>query len=209
MHTLHLAAAATLLAAGTAAAAPKSKPALRPVTVSAAQEASLQRHLQAELPTVFVFLRPDSSVEREFLAEIQGEAKDRVGLRVVHVRTGREPLVRQYDVKETPTAIIYDRRGRVTGRSSQPAEIRAALQKAAGVMRIDWAEEGDPRMDQVERILGRRAAPGILRTMSLKPEYMALVNELAGRAHFSDGFLDRRTKELIATYVSALNECKY
>jgi hypothetical protein len=27
--------------------------------------------------------------------------------------------------------------------------------------------------------------------------------------HFADGHLDRRTKEMIATWVSALNACRY
>jgi hypothetical protein len=29
------------------------------------------------------------------------------------------------------------------------------------------------------------------------------------RVHFSEGHLSRRIKEMIATYVSALNECRY
>ena len=56
---------------------------------------------------------------------------------------------------------------------------------------------------------GRRPVPGILRTMSLQPEYMALISATAQKAHFTDGFLKRRTKEMIATYVSSLNHCKY
>jgi hypothetical protein len=51
--------------------------------------------------------------------------------------------------------------------------------------------------------------PGIMRTMSPKPESMALVQELASMMHFSDGALTRRQKELVATYVSGLNRCKY
>jgi hypothetical protein len=38
---------------------------------------------------------------------------------------------------------------------------------------------------------------------------MDLINKLSRQAHFSDGYLDRRTKEMIATYVSAINKCKY
>jgi hypothetical protein len=38
---------------------------------------------------------------------------------------------------------------------------------------------------------------------------MGLVQELASLMHFSDGFLPRKQKEMIATYVSGLNRCKY
>jgi uncharacterized peroxidase-related enzyme len=38
---------------------------------------------------------------------------------------------------------------------------------------------------------------------------MDRVAGLTDRAHFSNGFLDRRTKELIAMYVSSLNCCGY
>jgi hypothetical protein len=118
-------------------------------------------------------------------------------------------------VTSTPTGIVYDRRGRVVARSGELEPLRAALEKAGTVMRIDWAEEGDPRLEEVIRIRGgvrpegKRVVPGIMRTMSLQPEYMEFVHKLSQKAHFSDGFIDRRTKEMIATYVSALNKCKY
>ena len=38
---------------------------------------------------------------------------------------------------------------------------------------------------------------------------MELMSETAGRAHFSDGYLKHQTKEMIATYVSAINHCKF
>jgi hypothetical protein len=78
-----------------------------------------------------------------------------------------------------------------------------------GVVRIDWAADDDPRMAEVERLLGRRPAGGILRTMSLQPQWLAYINDLSRRAHFADAALDRRTKEMIATYVSGLNDCRY
>jgi len=131
-------------------------------------------------------------------------------LREVRLKTGQEPIVKRHDITQTPTAIVYDRRGRVVKRSSDAAEVREAVKQAGGVMRIDWVQEGDQRYDEVVRILdGRKQIPGILRTMSFKPEYMRYIHELSVKAHFSDGFLKRRTKELIATYVSALNKCKY
>jgi hypothetical protein len=178
--------------------------------VSTGQEVDLLKHLSPERPTVFVFLKPTSTLERDFLESLRRKAGDRIGFGVVQLKSGDEPVAKQYEVKETPTALVYDRRGRLITRSSDAAAIEAAVLKAAQVMRIDWVEEGDPRFDEVVRMLGgRRQIPGILRTMSFKPEFMAHIMDLSGKAHFSDGFLKRRTKEMIATYVSALNQCKY
>ncbi len=163
-----------------------------------------------EKPTVFVFLKPSSTLEQAFLDQLRRDTSAHVGFGIIRLRTGAEPIARQYQVKVTPTALVYDRRGRLVIRSSDAIAIRAAVQKAAAVMRIDWAEEGDPRMEEAIRLReGRLPLPGIMRTMTLKPEYMGLVNDLAQKAHFADGFIDRRTKEMIATHVSALNKCKY
>jgi len=48
-----------------------------------------------------------------------------------------------------------------------------------------------------------------MRTMSLRPEWLKQINELHRMEHQPDTALDRRTKEMIATYVSALNKCKF
>ena len=56
---------------------------------------------------------------------------------------------------------------------------------------------------------GRPEIPGILKCMSLRPELFRGIVELSDRIHFSEGHLTRRLKEMIATYVSALNRCPY
>ena len=56
---------------------------------------------------------------------------------------------------------------------------------------------------------GRPEIPGILKCMSLRPELFRGMVELSDRIHFSAGHLTRRLKEMIATYVSALNRCPY
>ena len=56
---------------------------------------------------------------------------------------------------------------------------------------------------------GQKNVPDILRTMSLRPDYLQGFMAMSMKAQFMDGFIDRRTKELIATYVSAINKCKY
>jgi hypothetical protein len=176
---------------------------------------SLGEYLAPEQPTVVLFMRRGDARQQELLAALRREGGEKTGVRVFYLTTGSEPLARRYEVNRTPTAIVYDRRGRVVARASEVAPLKAAIEKAAAVMRIDWAEEGDPRLEEVIRIRGgvrpegKRVVPGIMRTMSLQPEYMEFIHKLAQKAHFSDGFIDRRTKEMIATYVSALNECKY
>jgi hypothetical protein len=50
--------------------------------------------------------------------------------------------------------------------------------------------------------------PDILRTMSLRPDFLKAIDE-ASRMHFSDGALNRAQHEMIASYVSALNRCRY
>ena len=56
---------------------------------------------------------------------------------------------------------------------------------------------------------GRSEIPGILKCFSQRPDFLEDVMNFSYRVHFSDGNLTRRTKEMIATYVSALNQCPY
>ena len=48
----------------------------------------------------------------------------------------------------------------------------------------------------------------ILQTMSLRPDFLAAI-QAASRMHFTDGALTRAQHEMIASYVSALNHCRY
>ena len=48
----------------------------------------------------------------------------------------------------------------------------------------------------------------ILKTMSLRPDFLAAI-DAASRMHFTDGALTRAQHEMIASYVSALNRCRY
>lgn len=50
--------------------------------------------------------------------------------------------------------------------------------------------------------------PDIVRTMSLRPDFMAGITR-ASILHFTDGALTRAEHEMIASYVSALNKCRY
>lgn len=177
--------------------------------ISTGQIVALTQRLAPEKPTLCVFFKPDSTLERDFLEMLRKNAGDKVGFRVIQIKTGREPIAAKYEITETPTALVYDRRGRLVSRSSHAEEILASLKKAAGVMRIDWAEEGDANYAESVRLMGHPPGTGILRTMTLQPEYLKYINDLSMKAHFSDGYLPRRVKEMIATYVSQLNRCKY
>ena len=56
---------------------------------------------------------------------------------------------------------------------------------------------------------GRQEVPGILKCLSLHPDLLRGMIDVSDRVHFAEGHLSRRIKEMIATYVSALNACPY
>jgi hypothetical protein len=80
--------------------------------------------------------------------------------------------------------------------------------------RIAWIEDEDAdgaladlyALARTESPTGE--VPGIYRTMSLRPDFLAAIRD-AARMHFSDGFLSRAQHEMIASYVAALNRCHY
>ena len=80
--------------------------------------------------------------------------------------------------------------------------------------RIKWVEDADASGPVASAFAEIRAASesgrvaDILRTMSLRPDFMLAVNA-ASRMHFSDGALTRAQHEMIASYVAALNRCHY
>src|SRR6185437_13364141 len=56
---------------------------------------------------------------------------------------------------------------------------------------------------------GRPHVPGILKCFATHPPLLEQMLALASSLLFVDGHLDRRTKEMIAMHVSALNACSY
>jgi hypothetical protein len=79
--------------------------------------------------------------------------------------------------------------------------------------RIGWVEDADatgPLAEQLGRVRATSGGrvPDIVRTMSLRPDFLAAMNA-ASRLHFSDGALTRAQHEMIASYVSALTRCRY
>ena len=80
--------------------------------------------------------------------------------------------------------------------------------------RIKMVEEGDATGPLAEIYATSKAhslahvVPEILRTMSLRPDFLKAIDE-ASQMHFTDGALSRAQHEMIASYVSALNRCRY
>jgi alkylhydroperoxidase family enzyme len=82
---------------------------------------------------------------------------------------------------------------------------------------IDWIEDDEASGELAEiyqavlktRPPDRPRMPGILKCFSQRPDFLRRVVQFSNELHFSDGHLDRRTKEMIATLVSALNQCPY
>ncbi len=55
----------------------------------------------------------------------------------------------------------------------------------------------------------RDSVPEILKCFSQRPDVLRSMLDLTYPLHFCDGHLTRRTKEMIATLVSGLNQCHY
>lgn len=82
--------------------------------------------------------------------------------------------------------------------------------------RIRWVDEseatgaiGEAYAAWMRSNPGRSEIPGILKCLSLSPDLFQGMDEVSERVHFREGHLSVRVKEMIATYVSALNRCPY
>ncbi len=81
---------------------------------------------------------------------------------------------------------------------------------------IRWIEDDEAQGD-LARIYeewknehpSRGRMPEILKCFSLRPDFLQHVIAFTYPLHFCDGHLSRRQKEMIATYVSGLNQCPY
>jgi hypothetical protein len=181
--------------------------------VSKGERFEIKPVMKEEGTTVLLFVQDTSAMEQQFLADLEKQLSGgkNVVLDVVRVKDTAAPAAVQYEIKETPTAIVYDRFGRTLARTSQPDEIRAAVRKGQLMARIKWIDEDDPKAPEVygappEAL--KRGLPGIVKTMALRPEAYQMFKILSAM-HFSDGFLKRREHEMIAAYTSTLNKCKF
>jgi hypothetical protein len=56
---------------------------------------------------------------------------------------------------------------------------------------------------------GRTQVPGIIKCFGARPDFLRQVVDFSNTVHFSQGHLNRRHKEMIASHVSFLNRCPY
>jgi len=63
--------------------------------------------------------------------------------------------------------------------------------------------------DEWRQKSGRQKMPGILKCFSHRPDFLHDVMKFGDTVHFSEGHLNRRQKEAIASWVSWLNRCPY
>jgi hypothetical protein len=81
--------------------------------------------------------------------------------------------------------------------------------------RIAWVEDADAEGELASlyevirsaHVLGQ--VPPIMRTMSARPDFLVAIRQAVNTLHFTDGALTRAQHELIASYVSVLNKCRY
>ena len=182
-------------------------------TVSHGELFALEKFLRPDSPTVFLFHMESSSAEKVICEQLRDQARNAtsVGLRIIPLKSLDAPAARNYEILQTPTIMVLDRFGRLLVRTSKVEDIDPALVKAFKMVRLKWVSETDPEAAKAYRMMGggRQKVPEIMKTMSLRPELMEGIMRIAQSAHFSNGFLPRKTKEMIATYVSSINKCKY
>ncbi len=202
----------------TAAAAQPAPAAARkkgpdPLVISEGKRATLVDFLKPESPTVVLFYRPSQAEEQRIADDLRrrSEQDTRVTLRLVRLTDLEAPIAKQYEVEATPLAFVYDRNKNLLGKAKAFEEVAALVMSALRKARLTWVDENDPNAAEAYRIFGggKRPVPEIMKTMSLRPELMESVAQIAQKYHFSDDFLPRKTKEMIASYVSSLNKCKY
>ena len=96
----------------------------------------------------------------------------------------------------------------VTSGLKQPGKVRVPTTLPV-VEEADAAGEVAEAYQYFREHFGRPTVPGILKCFSSSPEMLKIIIQLGSTLVFSEGVLGRRIKEMIATYVSSLNECPY
>ena len=143
--------------------------------VSKGARFDIKKSLIEEGTTVLLFVQDTSSMEQQFLKDLEGQLPfdKKVALNVVRLKDVTAPAASQYSVIATPIAVIYDRFGRELGRTSIPEEIKAAVRKGQLMARIKWVDEDDPTAVKVYGATSaslKKGLPGIVKTMALRPD---------------------------------------
>ena len=96
-----------------------------------------------------------------------------------------------------------------------PAIQQDSLPQAGLQTRIGTIEEAEARGEigavyqYCRDTLGRNEVPGLLKCFSSNPSAARLMVDMGYAILFQDGYLTRRQKEMVATYISGLNACPY
>jgi hypothetical protein len=90
----------------------------------------------------------------------------------------------------------------VEGESVQPTKIRI-------IEDADATGDTLAAYDYWRAGSGRQKVPGIIKCFGARPDFLRQVVDFSNTVHFSEGHLQRRHKEMIASYVSYLNRCPY
>jgi hypothetical protein len=89
-----------------------------------------------------------------------------------------------------------------SGQQPQPTKIRITEDREA-------TGETAAAYDYWRSGSGRTQVPGIIKCFGARPDFLRQVVDFSNTVHFSQGHLNRRCKEMIASYVSFLNRCPY
>lgn len=80
---------------------------------------------------------------------------------------------------------------------------------------VQWINEDEAEgqarevYDEYMLRMRRDFVPDVIKCFSQRPDFMKQVLEFSNTVHFSNGHLNRRQKEMIATFVSGINRCHY
>jgi uncharacterized peroxidase-related enzyme len=89
------------------------------------------------------------------------------------------------------------------------------MNEAPAVTKIKIVEDADATGEVAEAYeywrasSGRTNVPGILKSLSARPDFLTQAVDFSNTIQFSDGHLSRRHKEMIGSYASYLNSCPY
>jgi uncharacterized peroxidase-related enzyme len=89
-----------------------------------------------------------------------------------------------------------------SGYPSQPTKIRVTEDR-------DATGDTAAAYDYWRAGSGRTQVPGIIKCFGARPDFLRQVVDFSNTVHFSQGHLNRRHKEMIASHVSFLNRCPY
>jgi len=94
--------------------------------------------------------------------------------------------------------------------NENPALVKQKVERKVGLIEdADATGEVAEVYDEWRAKSGRQQMPGILKCFSHRPDFLRQVMAFSDTVHFSEGHLNRKTKEAIASYVSYLNRCPY